>query len=71
MNGPGFRTTMPTTEFEPTHPNYRQPAGIPWRSETHAGEDVAAYASGRGAENVRGVMDQNELFEVMRKALGI
>ena len=38
-------------------------------SETHAGEDVPAYARGPGAEGVRGVMDQHELHAVMRGAL--
>ena len=38
-------------------------------AETHAGEDVAAYALGVGAEGVRGVMDQHELHGVMRTAL--
>ena len=39
-------------------------------SETHAGEDVALYAQGPGAENVRGVMEQNLIYNVIRKAFG-
>ena len=38
-------------------------------SETHAGEDVPAYALGIGAEGVRGVMDPHELYAVMRAVL--
>ena len=38
-------------------------------SETHAGEDVAAYAIGLNAVKVRGVMEQNELYYVMHGAL--
>ena len=37
--------------------------------ETHAGEDVAAYATGLASDMVRGTMEQNELFNVMYKAL--
>lgn len=66
-NGPGAR--RPETELEPTDPNYRQRATHPMLSETHAGEDVAAYATGPGADGVGGVMDQHELHAVMRAAL--
>ena len=38
-------------------------------SETHAGEDVPAYATGPGPGEVGGVMDQYELHAVMRAAL--
>ncbi|MEM6707890.1 MAG: hypothetical protein AAF648_03820 [Pseudomonadota bacterium] len=34
-----------------------------------AEEDVAAYAIGPNAAAVRGVMDQNELFDVMAAVL--
>ena len=47
-----------------------QQAAIPLESETHAGEDVALYANGPGAENVRGVMEQNLIYDVIRKAFG-
>ena len=48
----------------------RQQAAIPTKSETHAGEDVALYAQGPGAENVRGVMEQNLIYNVISKAFG-
>ena len=66
-NGPGAR--RPETELDPTHPEYRQRATHPMLSETHAGEDVPAYALGVGGDGVRGVMDQHELHGVMRAAL--
>ena len=66
-NGPGAR--RPETELAPTDPDYRQRATHPMLAETHAGEDVPAYARGPGAEGVRGVMDQHELHAVMRAAL--
>jgi alkaline phosphatase len=39
-------------------------------SETHGGEDVALYASGAGAEGVRGVIEQNLIFDIMMSAYG-
>ena len=71
-NGPGARTAGEGTADEglpPTHINYRQRATHRMLAETHAGEDVAAYALGVAAEQVRGVMDQHELHGVMRTAL--
>lgn len=51
--------------------DYRQQVAIPKLSETHAGEDVPLYATGPGAHRVRGVMEQNEIHDVMIKAMGI
>jgi alkaline phosphatase len=48
----------------------RQQATVPLGAETHAGEDVALFATGPGAERVRGVMEQNLIYSVIRKALG-
>ena len=47
-----------------------QQALVPLGSETHAGEDVALYANGPGAGSVRGVMEQNLIYDVIRKAYG-
>ena len=66
-NGPGAR--RPETELSPTDPDYLQRATHPMVAETHAGEDVPAYATGPGADGVGGVMDQHELHAVMRAAL--
>jgi alkaline phosphatase len=38
---------------------------------THAGEDVALFARGAGSNVVRGVLNQNEIYHVMRRALGL
>ncbi|MEM8816882.1 MAG: alkaline phosphatase [Pseudomonadota bacterium] len=38
--------------------------------ETHAGEDVALYAIGPGADAVGGVIEQNLIFEIMLDAFG-
>ena len=69
-NGPGYQETLPNlTNIDTTKVDYRQLAAVPMYTETHAGEDVPAYASGVNSEQVRGTMEQNELFEVMRVAL--
>ena len=39
-------------------------------SETHAGEDVPLYATGPGADKVRGVIEQNRIYDIMVSALG-
>ena len=38
--------------------------------ETHGGEDVALYAIGPGSDRVRGVIEQNLIFNVMMNAYG-
>ena len=52
-----------------TAPDYRQQAVVPLRSETHGGEDVAAFAIGPWAHLVGGVMEQNLLYHVMAHAM--
>jgi alkaline phosphatase len=38
--------------------------------ETHGGEDVALFATGPGAENARGVIEQNRIFDIIMAATG-
>jgi len=47
----------------------KYPATVPMNSETHAGEDVAAYARGPNADTLKGVIEQNEIYGVLRGAL--
>lgn len=77
-NGPGFgygNDPINTDSYRPdlnlydvTDVNYRQEATVPLDSETHAGEDVAVYAKGPGAQLVTGSVEQNMLFHVMNYA---
>lgn len=68
-NGPGYRENRPTlTEAETTSLNFLQEATVPLASETHAGEEVAIYASGPGAYLVKGTMEQNWIYYVMKEA---
>ncbi len=69
-NGPGYRKTRPDLdEVDTTAPDYQQLGMVPLQSETHAGEDVAAFATGLEAQRVRGVMEQHSLFDVLHAAL--
>lgn len=69
-NGPGFREQRQNlTDVNTEQADYQQWGTVPMGSETHAGEDVAAFAAGVNANNVRGVMEQNLLYPVMHRAL--
>ena len=50
-------------------PGYKQVAGFPLVIETHAGEDVAAFAYGLGADKLGGVIEQNRIYDVLFEAL--
>lgn len=67
-NGPGAlrgERTVPETGIAA-----RQQATVPTGAETHGGEDVALFATGPGAQRARGVIEQNVIYTIMRKALG-
>ena len=57
------------TEEAVTNPDYKQEANIPLVAETHAGEDVAIFATGLNAHLIRGSMEQNWIFYVMADAM--
>jgi alkaline phosphatase len=69
-NGPGYKKQRPNlSKINTQDPDYQQLGTVPTQSETHAGEDVAAFAVGQNAAAVRGVMEQNRLFDVMYDVL--
>jgi alkaline phosphatase len=51
--------------------DYLQQSTIPLVSETHAGEDVMVYAGGPGANLFSGTIEQNEIFHVLARTLGL
>ncbi|WP_051279813.1 alkaline phosphatase [Hellea balneolensis] len=71
-NGPNVREadSPALTDNMVQAKDYRQQTAVNLGSETHGGEDVALYATGPGAEHVRGVMEQNKIYDVMAKAMG-
>lgn len=67
-NGPGAvagERGVPATGI-----NAIQQSTVPTGAETHAGEDVALFATGPGADRARGVIEQNVIYTIIRKALG-
>lgn len=60
------------TDVEPQNDkDFLQQAGLPAEDESHGGEDVAVYAQGPGADGIHGVMQQHEIFQVMKAASGL
>lgn len=55
---------------ETTAPDYKQEALVPLEGETHGGEDTAIFAVGAGANMVRGVMEENWIFQVIKESFG-
>jgi len=72
-NGPGARTgeRPELTQEQVTAPDYLQESNIPFKSETHGGEDVAIFAVGVNADLIRGSMEENWTFYIMADALGL
>ncbi len=69
-NGPGWLAEpVDLTDMDTEAADYQQVAAVPTGIETHAGEDVAAYAKGPGAAGVAGVMEQNRLYDVLFEGL--
>lgn len=76
-NGPGgLRLDPEAADHDHSRPTpetgitARQQALVPLGSETHGGEDVALFATGPGAQGARGVIEQNVIYAIIRKALG-
>lgn len=69
-NGPGSIANMAERPHPETGISATQQATIPTGSETHAGEDVALYAQGPGADKARGVIEQNVIYDIIRRAFG-
>ena len=73
-SGPGAKVDQSRDDLsnvDTTAKNFKQQAVVPFRSETHGGEDVAIYARGPSAYLMRGVVEQNYIFHVMLHAAGM
>lgn len=71
-NGPGAVIDGPREDplgTDTTSLEYRQQALVPLGSETHAGEDVLAFASGPMAHLFKGTIEQHSIFYLIEKAL--
>ncbi len=71
-NGPGAKKDGPRADLkdtDTTDPEFIQQSIVPLTSETHAGEDVAIYATGPWAHLFQGNVEQSYIFQVMDHAL--
>lgn len=67
---PAAVSRVDLTNVDTMAPEYLQEAGVPMAGETHGGEDVPVYARGPGGEAVHGVIEQNQIYTIMRNAYG-
>lgn len=73
-NGPGAVSAAerPDPSKQDTEAlNYKQQSLIPTGSETHGGDDVVARAAGPKAHLFKGTIEQNTIFHILRRALGL
>jgi alkaline phosphatase len=72
-NGPGAVAgeRPDLTAVDTQAPDFKQQSLIPLGSETHGGEDVAIFARGPHAYLFQGTMEENAIYWVMSKALGL
>lgn len=70
-NGPNVREadSEVLTDNMVQAPDYRQQTAVRLGSETHAGEDVALFATGPGSERFNGVMEQDEIGRILEDLL--
>jgi alkaline phosphatase len=70
-NRPATRAAL--TDVSTSDLNYRQEAVIQTNagSETHGGADVFIGAIGNGAESIAGVIDNTEVFKILKAGLGL
>ena len=67
QNGPNVREANSDvlTDNMVQAPDYRQQTAVNLGSETHAGEDVALFATGPGSALFNGVMEQDEIGQIL------
>ena len=55
--------------IQETDPDYAQPALLPFGSSLHTAGDVWLAADAQGSENVRGFLDNTQIFDLMAQAI--
>jgi alkaline phosphatase len=72
INGPGAHSDGPRSDplqIDTQAFDYLQQALVPLESETHAGEDVVARASGPLAHLFKGTIEQHSIYYILAEAL--
>lgn len=69
-NGPGAKNgaRADLSAVDTADLDFLQQAQVPMGSETHAGEDVAIFATGPGAHLFQGSVEQHQIFHVINQA---
>ena len=67
-NRPATRTTLISDTVMAD--NYQQETGVRLSSETHGGGDVQLFATGAGAKNFKGTLDNTRVFNLLKTAYG-
>ena len=72
QNGPNNRNSSSETLTDNIvqSPDYKQQSAVNLSAETHAGDDVALFAAGPGAKRFHGVMEQDEIGQILGELLG-
>ncbi|MYM62361.1 alkaline phosphatase [Pseudomaricurvus sp. HS19] len=70
-NQPAVGGRVDLTYVNTESSGYHQETLVPLGSETHAGEDVAVYGAGPGAQMVSGTNEQSVVFHVMNVSAGL
>lgn len=68
---PAVKGRADLSGVDTTAADFLQESLVPLSIETHSGEDVPVYAAGAGSRLVGGVLEQNALYFVMVRALGL
>jgi alkaline phosphatase len=66
---PGEQTYSVEETIQETDADYAQPALLPFKSSLHTGGDVWLAGEGPGSENVRGFLENTQIFDLMAKAI--
>lgn len=68
-SGPGANRESPNALLPPNAPAYTQPALLFAESAAHSGGDVWLIGSGPGSENVRGYLDNTDIYQIISRAI--
>lgn len=68
-NRPATRASIDSATLE--SPDYLQEAVVPMSGETHGGADVFLGAKGMGADAFTGTLNNDEVYGLVRKAVGL
>ena len=63
-----FEGRVDLNDVDTTNQGFHSETLVPLSAETHAGEDVAIYATGPGSALVSGLIEQNAIYHIINRA---